>query len=80
MHELEGEDGNVEIIVRDKLTKQSTVAAILRELELRFGPEDTLLIQPSVATPWSSGEINDEVEGETETSIAKLKTTKHVFS
>ena len=55
-HALEGGDGNLELIVNGTTLEQSTVAAILKEIELRFEPKETKIVIPSIATPWGNDE------------------------
>ena len=55
-HALEGGDGNLELIVNGTTLEQSTVAAVLKEIELRFEPKETKIVIPSIATPWGNDE------------------------
>ncbi len=76
---LEGADKNLEVIVRGELIKQSTMAAILTEMELRLGSEDTSILKPSITTPWTFHEVHYDAGGEVAAAEVKLQTTKHVF-
>jgi hypothetical protein len=78
-HKLEGVDGNLELIVDKTMLEQSTVAAILLEMELRLCPEDTKIVVPSIATAWSLGEPPEDHGGEVATFKVIVKTTKHLL-
>jgi len=78
-HQLEGDDGNLELIVVNTMLEQSTVAAILHEMELRLSPKDTKIVAPSIATAWSLGEVPEDLGGEVAAFKVIVKTTKHVF-
>ena len=58
-HALEGGDGNLELIVNGTTLEQSTVAAILKEIELRFEPKETKIVIPSIATGNDEGAYED---------------------
>jgi hypothetical protein len=76
---LEGEDENLELIAKGTLIEQSTVAAILTEMEMRLDPKETSIIKPSITTPWTLHEIDYDAGGEMAVSKLQLQTTKHVF-
>ena len=68
-HKLEGRSGNLEPVVHGELLEQSTVAAMLEEMELRLVPEETVIVPPSVATPWGLFDIAHDVAGEVAAEI-----------
>ena len=76
---LEGKDGNLEKVEENVLLEQSTVAAILAETELRLQPKDTMILKPSVTTPWANDEVVEDLGGEVATTKVSIQTTKHVF-
>ncbi len=55
---LEGADGNLEVIVKGQLIGQSTMAAILTEVELRLDIKATSNLKPSITTPWTFREVD----------------------
>ncbi len=61
------------------MIEQSTMAAILTEMELRLDSEDTSIVQPSITTPWTLHEAVYDAGGEVAAAEVKLQTTKHVF-
>ena len=68
-HQLEGRNGDLEPVVHGEFLEQSTVAAILNEMELRLLPEETVIVPPSVATPWCMFDIAPDVAGEVAAEI-----------
>jgi hypothetical protein len=61
------------------MIEQSTVAAILTEMEMRLDPKETRIVKPSITTPWTLHEIDYDAGGETAMTKLQLQTTKHVF-
>jgi hypothetical protein len=79
-HALEGGDGNLELIVHGTTLEQSTVAAVLTEIELRFDSKETKIVIPSIATPWGNDEaVYEDGGGEVGVFKAIVGSTKHVF-
>ena len=72
-------EGNLEKVEENVLLEQSTVAAILAETELRLQPKDTMILKPSVTTPWANDEVVEDLGGEVATTKVSIQTTKHVF-
>jgi hypothetical protein len=69
---------NVELIVDSQTLEIGTVHAILGELQLRFKPENTLLVHPSVAITCYEGVPLDH-GGEVANFLAELEKFKHIF-
>ena len=78
-HTLEGTDENLEMIKAGTMIEQSTVAAILTEMELRLTPKDTKIVIPSVCTAWTFEEPPADHGGEVEASKKEHQTARHVF-
>jgi hypothetical protein len=81
-HSLEGTGDNLELVVFGSLFEQSTIAAALKEMELRFELEaaDSKLTIPSVATAWGhSDEMHEDVGGEIAKFRDNAQSTKRVL-
>ena len=82
--ELEGGSAvanNLELIKTGTTLEQSTVAAICKELELRFECDkaNTLIVVPSIATIWGLAEVHEDHGGEVAKFMVKVHETQHVF-
>jgi hypothetical protein len=74
---------NIELVKLGTTLEQSTVAAICKELELRFECENKkhseLIVPPTVATAWSVEDVPDDHGGEVAKFIVKVHEAKHVY-
>ena len=74
---------NIELVKLGTTLEQSTVAAMLKELELRFECDkkqhSELIVPPTVATAWSVEDVPDDHGGEVAKFIVKVHEAKHVY-
>ena len=79
-HSLESSNDSLEKVVRNQTLEQSTMAAIVAEIEMRLRPEDTVIVIPSISTVWCKDKVEEDIGGEVSTTRAKYHTSKHLFA